>query len=86
VQPCTLKVFEAVGVLPRILDAAIQMHGRIVYVNGETVAQVEFANPPTGTQGMKTGFQDVHNLAWKLALAVSGRAAPIPPTPTLLAG
>ena len=74
------------GVLPRIMDAAIQMHGQIVYVNGEKVAQVEFANPPTGAQGMKTGIQDAHNLAWKLALAVSGRAAPIPPTPTLLAG
>ena len=32
-------------VLPRILDAAVQMHGQIVYVNGEKVAQLEFSIP-----------------------------------------
>ena len=29
---------------------------------------------PVGAQGMNTGLQDAHNLAWKLALVVSGRA------------
>jgi hypothetical protein len=29
---------------------------------------------PVGAQGMNTGLQDAHNLAWKLALAVQGRA------------
>lgn len=33
-------------------------------------------HPPTGAQGMNTGIQDGYNLAWKLALAVGGRAAP----------
>ncbi len=33
-------------------------------------------HPPTGAQGMNTGIQDAHNLAWKLALAVRGDAAP----------
>ncbi|MDG4666936.1 FAD-dependent monooxygenase [Mycobacterium sp. 236(2023)] len=33
-------------------------------------------HPPTGAQGMNTGIQDAHNLAWKLALTVSGVAAP----------
>ncbi|WP_327141260.1 FAD-dependent monooxygenase [Nocardia sp. NBC_01327] len=33
-------------------------------------------HPPTGAQGMNTGIQDAHNLAWKLALAVAGVAAP----------
>ena len=33
------------GVLPRILDAAVQMRGQIVYVNGERVARVEFSLP-----------------------------------------
>ncbi len=33
-------------------------------------------HPPTGAQGMNTGIQDAHNLAWKLALAVRGAAAP----------
>jgi 2-polyprenyl-6-methoxyphenol hydroxylase-like FAD-dependent oxidoreductase len=32
-------------------------------------------HPPTGAQGMNTGIQDAHNLAWKLALASSGRAS-----------
>jgi pentachlorophenol monooxygenase len=33
-------------------------------------------HPPTGAQGMNTGIQDAHNLAWKLALAVAGKASP----------
>jgi 2-polyprenyl-6-methoxyphenol hydroxylase-like FAD-dependent oxidoreductase len=33
-------------------------------------------HPPTGAQGMNTGVQDAWNLAWKLALAVSGTAGP----------
>ncbi|RPE29297.1 FAD-dependent monooxygenase [Kitasatospora cineracea] len=32
-------------------------------------------HPPTGAQGMNTGIQDAHNLAWKLALTVHGLAA-----------
>lgn len=31
-------------------------------------------HPPTGAQGMNTGIQDAHNLAWKIALAVGGHA------------
>jgi hypothetical protein len=30
--------------------------------------------PPTGGFGLNTGVQDVHNLAWKLALVLTGRA------------
>ncbi|MFE5795725.1 FAD-dependent monooxygenase [Streptomyces sp. NPDC056503] len=33
-------------------------------------------HPPTGAQGMNTGIQDAYDLAWRLALAVEGRAAP----------
>jgi 2-polyprenyl-6-methoxyphenol hydroxylase-like FAD-dependent oxidoreductase len=33
-------------------------------------------HPPIGGQGMNTGLQDVFNLGWKLALAVTGRASP----------
>ncbi|MBX3411727.1 MAG: FAD-dependent monooxygenase [Pirellulales bacterium] len=32
-------------------------------------------HPPLGGQGMNAGLQDAYNLAWKLALAVRGRAA-----------
>ncbi len=32
---------------------------------------------PVGAQGMNTGLQDAYNLAWKLALVVSGRADPV---------
>lgn len=31
-------------------------------------------HPPTGGQGMNTGIQDAYNLAWKLALVLSGKA------------
>lgn len=193
VQPRTLEVFEGMGVLRRILDAALPMRGQMVYVNGEHVSQLDMTlpddvpfgfiaipqyateailrdelamhgvqvqrgvrvtgfeqdsdgvtatlagdtdelgdddtpqlhhiqavldrlspepttarnlrwssvfrishrivdaygkgrvfvagdaahiHPPTGAQGMNTGVQDAHNLAWKLALALAGQAAP----------
>src|SRR5262249_34680752 len=31
---------------------------------------------PAGGQGMNTGIQDAHNLAWKLAITLAGRARP----------
>jgi 2-polyprenyl-6-methoxyphenol hydroxylase-like FAD-dependent oxidoreductase len=45
VQPRTLEVFEGMGVLRRILDAAVLMRGQIVYVNGERVTQLDFTLP-----------------------------------------
>ncbi|WP_024794051.1 FAD-dependent monooxygenase [Tomitella biformata] len=45
VQPRTLEVFEGMGVLRQVLDAAIQMRGQIVYVNGERVAQMDLTLP-----------------------------------------
>ncbi len=32
---------------------------------------------PLGGQGMNTGIQDAHNLAWKLALVLQGRGRPV---------
>jgi 2-polyprenyl-6-methoxyphenol hydroxylase-like FAD-dependent oxidoreductase len=45
VQPRTLEVFEGMGILRRILDAAVLMRGQIVYVNGERVTQLDFTLP-----------------------------------------
>jgi 2-polyprenyl-6-methoxyphenol hydroxylase-like FAD-dependent oxidoreductase len=45
IQPRTLEVFEGMGVLRRILDAAIQMRGQFIYVNGEKVARLDFDVP-----------------------------------------
>ena len=51
----------------RIVDA--YSRGR-VFVAGDAA----HIHPPTGAQGMNTGIQDAHNLAWKIALAVKGVA------------
>ena len=32
--------------------------------------------PPTGGFGGNTGIQDAHNIAWKLALVLDGKAGP----------
>ena len=58
----------------RISHRIVNRYGRgqRVFVAGDAA----HIHPPTGAQGMNTGIQDAHNLAWKLALAVSGVAAP----------
>jgi 2-polyprenyl-6-methoxyphenol hydroxylase-like FAD-dependent oxidoreductase len=45
VQPRTLEVFEGMGVLRRIMDAAVEMRGQIVYVNGNKTAQLDLSLP-----------------------------------------
>lgn len=40
------------------------------------VGDAAHIHPPIGGQGMNTGIQDAQNLAWRLALACAGRAAP----------
>lgn len=40
------------------------------------VGDAAHAVPPTGAFGLNTGVADAHNLAWKLAWVLSGRAAP----------
>jgi pentachlorophenol monooxygenase len=64
-----LRWSSVFGISHRIVDA--YSRGR-VFVAGDAA----HIHPPTGAQGMNTGIQDAHNLAWKLALAVSGVAAP----------
>ncbi|ART69071.1 pentachlorophenol monooxygenase [Mycobacterium dioxanotrophicus] len=56
----------------RISHRIVDAYGRgRVFVAGDAA----HIHPPTGAQGMNTGIQDAQNLAWKLALAVSGVAA-----------
>src|SRR5262245_65880437 len=45
VQPRTLEVFEGMGILRRVLDAAIPMYGQILYLNGEKIGQLDFTVP-----------------------------------------
>jgi 2-polyprenyl-6-methoxyphenol hydroxylase-like FAD-dependent oxidoreductase len=56
--------------------APFRIHRRIVprYREGRVFLAGDAAHihSPAGGQGMNTGMQDAHNLAWKLALVVSG--------------
>ena len=45
---------------------------RRVFVAGDAA----HIHSPVGGQGMNTGIQDAHNLAWKLALVIKGAAGP----------
>jgi 2-polyprenyl-6-methoxyphenol hydroxylase-like FAD-dependent oxidoreductase len=51
VQPRTLELWEAAGVLPAVLDAALPIRGQIVYRNGEQVAAMDLALPPDMAYG-----------------------------------
>ncbi|MEU6071602.1 FAD-dependent monooxygenase [Streptomyces sp. NPDC047082] len=55
-------------------SSVFRISHRIVdrYADGRVFVAGDAAHihPPTGAQGMNTGIQDAHNLAWKLALAV----------------
>lgn len=56
----------------RISHRIVDSYGRgRVFVAGDAA----HIHPPTGAQGMNTGIQDAHTLAWKLALASTGHAA-----------
>jgi 2-polyprenyl-6-methoxyphenol hydroxylase-like FAD-dependent oxidoreductase len=51
VQPRTLELWAASGVLPAALDASIALRGQRTYRNGELVADLEFDLPPDMTYG-----------------------------------
>ncbi|MCX4539564.1 FAD-dependent monooxygenase [Streptomyces sp. NBC_01565] len=61
-------------------SSVFRISHRIVdrYADGRVFVAGDAAHihPPTGAQGMNTGIQDAYNLAWKLALAIEGGAAP----------
>ena len=65
----TLRWSSVFRISHRIVDA--YSRGR-VFIAGDAA----HIHPPTGAQGMNTGIQDAHNLAWKLALAADNLAAP----------
>ena len=63
---------KVLGVAPWTASAHVAeqyRHGR-VFLAGDAAHEM----PPTGGFGMNTGVQDVHNLAWKLALVLKGLA------------
>lgn len=65
---------KVLGVAPWTASAHVAeqyRHGRVLLA-GDAAHEM----PPTGGFGMNTGVQDVHNLAWKLAAVLQGRAAP----------
>lgn len=71
-EPATVSDMRWSSVF-RISHRIVDSYGRGgVFVAGDAA----HIHPPTGAQGMNTGVQDAHNLAWKLALAVDGVAAP----------
>ncbi len=45
VQPRTLEVFERMGIVRQILDAAVHFRGQIAYLNGERVGDIELTLP-----------------------------------------
>nr|BAQ25478.1 monooxygenase [Micromonospora sp. GMKU326] len=53
------------GIVDRYRDGRVFVAGDAAHLH-----------PPAGGQGMNTGIQDAWNLAWKLALAARGLAAP----------
>jgi 2-polyprenyl-6-methoxyphenol hydroxylase-like FAD-dependent oxidoreductase len=65
-EPATARNLRWSSVF-RISHRIVDAYGRgRVFVAGDAA----HIHPPTGAQGMNTGIQDAHNLAWKLALAV----------------
>jgi 2-polyprenyl-6-methoxyphenol hydroxylase-like FAD-dependent oxidoreductase len=71
-EPCTASALRWSSVF-RISHRIVDAYGRgRVFVAGDAA----HIHPPTGAQGMNTGIQDAVGLAWRLALAVDGVAAP----------
>jgi putative polyketide hydroxylase len=73
----------ALGVdIPVEVDNVMRWNATAEYVERMRVGRVFIAGdaahtmPPNGGWGGNTGIQDVHNLAWKLAYVLSGRAGP----------
>lgn len=65
---------EVIDVIPWVMSSTVAerfAQGRVFLV-GDSAHQL----PPSGGFGMNTAVQDAHNLAWKLAFVLRGRAEP----------
>jgi len=65
-------VIEDIATWRAVADAADSFQSGRVFLAGDAAHVV----PPNGGYGGNTGIQDAHNLAWKLALTLSGVADP----------
>lgn len=45
-QPRTLELFDRMGLVRDVLDAAVPMHGQLTYVNGVAEGRIELVLPP----------------------------------------
>jgi 2-polyprenyl-6-methoxyphenol hydroxylase-like FAD-dependent oxidoreductase len=81
---CRDRILDAIGETNIDIDVksvesrATRAQVAICYRKGRTFLAGDAAHhvPPTSGLGLNTGLADVHNLAWKLAWVVGGRAAP----------
>jgi 2-polyprenyl-6-methoxyphenol hydroxylase-like FAD-dependent oxidoreductase len=46
VQPRTLEIFDAIGLIRQAIDASETLRGQLIYINGEHVATMELTLPP----------------------------------------
>ena len=65
-------VIENIATWRAVADSADRYRDGRVFLAGDAAHTV----PPNGGYGGNTGVQDAHNLAWKLALTLSGVAGP----------
>ena len=65
-------IIENIATWQAVADAAERFQDGRVFLAGDAAHVV----PPNGGYGGNTGVQDAHNLAWKLALVLTGVAGP----------
>jgi 3-(3-hydroxy-phenyl)propionate hydroxylase len=76
------RIRAVIGSVPYEIDwlSTYRFHQRVVdrLVVGRVLLAGDAAHalPPYGSRGMNSGIQDADNLAWKLAMILTGKAAP----------